>query len=122
MARVRNKNFILSEIGGVMDEMELKEKLAKCGMKSIDADVLIKTAKKNQTSVSRQFIKSLRGLYSAVLAMIVVFIFFTLQMNKEEALIFSFIYFSVILIVSLSIPGTKSFFWSIKVLLKLKGK
>lgn len=59
-----------------MDEQEVKHKLLRLGVSNLDADTLINMAKKKNTSVSRVFLMSLRGLYFANLLLIVAYFFY----------------------------------------------
>ncbi|WP_145561871.1 hypothetical protein [Yersinia aldovae] len=105
-----------------MDEQEVKHKLLRLGVSNLDADTLINMAKKKNTSVSRVFLMSLRGLYMGTLALVVIYFAFTFNMNTKEFIAFSAMYIPIILIIYFLTPSLKTFFWSLKVLFNLKGK
>ncbi|CAM3665548.1 Inner membrane protein [Yersinia entomophaga] len=105
-----------------MDDVELKNKLIKLGMLPIDADTLISIAKKNNTSVSRVFFMSLRGLYFSNLLLVVTYFFFTYKTDVKSLISFSVAYISIVLILYFVTPSLKTLFWSLKVLINLKGR
>lgn len=104
-----------------MDEQELKNKLLNLGMDNVDAALLMKIAKNKKTSVSRVFIMSMLGLYMGTATLIAIYFLFTYRMDKSEVLIFSASYIPVVLIIYIFTPSLKKFFWSLKVLITLKG-
>jgi hypothetical protein len=105
-----------------MDDNDLKIKLIRLGMKEIDADLLIKTAKYQNISIKRAFVNSFMGTYRCVALLIFGYFFFVINMNKENVFLFSFIYISFNVIVFCLTPFFKGFFWSLKVLFALRER
>jgi len=105
-----------------MDDIELKKKLMGLGMKEFDANTLIKVARYKQISISRAFLMRFYATYQCVIAFLIVYVFFTWSMDRENSILFTLIYFSILAIAYFTTPFFKGFFWSLKVLFSLRGK
>lgn len=106
----------------IKDDIELKTLLIRQGMDEVDASTLIKIAKFKKTSVSWQFFWSLSGLYWYTFCLMVVYWFFTRSMDEKEYVLFTIIFFSLMLIAFLFTPFFRRLFWSVRVLFALKGR
>jgi hypothetical protein len=105
-----------------MYDNELKNKLIKLGMKEIDASTLIKVARYRKISIRKALAMQFAGTYQCVIAFLIVYVFFIWSMDKESTILFTFIYVSIIAIAYTLTPLFKGFFWSLKVLILLRGK
>lgn len=105
-----------------MDDDEMKIKLISLGVKEIDAKSLIKTARYQNISIKRAFANNFMGTYRCVALLILGYFFFVYNMSEENVILFSLIYISFNIIVILFTPFFKGFFWSLKVILALRGK
>lgn len=105
-----------------INDIKLKEQLIESGMRTFDADTLIKIARTQKKSVTRVFLSSLSGLYMGIFALLLVYLFFVYKMKIQEIIIFSYIYLSIFAILYFFTHDLKTFFWSIKILFKLKGR
>lgn len=105
-----------------MDDSKVKEQLIFLGMTSIDADILIKKAKNQNSSLSKAFVMSLLGLYMGVFFMLLIYILFSFNMNSEEFFVFNLIYIPMVLLALYFTSSIKKLIWSVKVLLSLNGR
>lgn len=105
-----------------LDEESLRKDLTMLGMKAIDAELLIKSAKNKGTSVSWQFLKSMAGLYVGTAWAIALYFFFIYYMDRKEFIAFTAIYLSVMFVTLFCTPMFKLFIFSAKVFRLLKGR
>lgn len=105
-----------------MDNNEIIKDLLKCGVSRNDIDILLKKSSIRKISVSRVFITSFLGLYTGTATLIGIYFFFIHSMNQKEMIAFTCIYIPILFIMYFFTPSFKVFFWSLKVLLKLKGR
>ena len=105
-----------------LDEEILKKELIMLGMKSMDAELLIKNAKNKGTSVSWQFLKSMAGLYAGSFWALVLYFFFINFMDRQETIAFTAIYISVMFVALFCTPMLKLYIFSAKVFRLLKGR
>lgn len=114
----------LSILKGIekMDNNGIVKDLVKCGLSRNDIDILIKKSSLRKTSISRIFILQFLGLYIGTATLIGIYFFFIHSMNQKETIAFTCIYIPILFIIYFFTPSLKIFFWSLKVLMKLKGR
>jgi len=105
-----------------MDNNGIVKDLLNCGLSKNDIDILIKKSSIRNTSVSRIFITQFLGLYIGTATLTGIYFFFIHSMNQKETIAFTCIYLPILIIIYFFTPSLKIFFWSVKVLLKLKGR